>query len=79
MSELKCTMCGAPWHEATGHWHSEKRHWCGACTKGMIALIKEFAPRRWGKLRFYDHATVPTGDTSEEDLRGEILDKDKKD
>lgn len=34
----------------------------------MIQLLKETLPRRWGGVRFYDHATVPQGDTSANDL-----------
>lgn len=56
-----CTMCGGPFHPATGHWASEKRHWCGPCTRSMVQMLKEMQPRRWGKVRFYDLATVPTG------------------
>lgn len=64
--ELKCTMCRGPFHPATGHWVSETRHWCGACTRGMIKMLKEQLPRRWGGLRFYDHiaplpAEAPAG------------------
>jgi hypothetical protein len=56
-----CTMCGGPFHPATGHWVNEKRHWCGPCTRSMIALLKDYLPRRWGGVRFYDLAVVPTG------------------
>lgn len=66
--EPRCTMCRGPFHPATGHWVSDQRHWCGACTRGMIQLLKETLPRRWGGVRFYDHATVPQGDTSANDL-----------
>lgn len=30
-------------------------------------MLKTFLPRRWGGVRFYDHATVPTGDTTTKD------------
>ena len=66
---MRCTMCGGPFHPATGHWESEKRHWCGTCTRGMVKMLKDMTPRRWGGVRFYDHAIAPTGDTSAEDLK----------
>lgn len=65
---MKCTMCGGPWHPATGHWESDRRHWCKGCTLGMIKLLKEYLPRRWGGVKFYEHAVVPQGDTSANDL-----------
>lgn len=51
----KCSMCGAPWHEATGHLEPNGKHWCGACVRGLITMLKQFLPRRWGGVRFYDH------------------------
>ncbi len=66
---LTCTMCKGPFHPALGHWVSEKQHWCGACTRGMIKFLKSMLVRKWGGLKFYEHATVPTGDTSAEDLK----------
>lgn len=66
---MHCTLCKGPFHPATGHWVSEKRHWCGACMRNeFITLLKSYLPRRWGGVRFYDHAVVPTGDTSARDL-----------
>jgi hypothetical protein len=62
-----CTMCGGPFSAPTGHWESEKRHWCGRCTKEMMRMLKSFLPRRWGGVRFYDHAFFPQGDTSAAD------------
>jgi hypothetical protein len=64
-----CTSCGGPFHPVTGHWVSDRTHWCGPCTRDFIAFIKQHTSRRWGKVRFYDHATVPVGDTSKEDLQ----------
>jgi hypothetical protein len=54
-----CTMCHGPFHPALGHWVSETRHWCGACTRDMVEFLKSMLHRRWGGLRFYDHAVVP--------------------
>jgi hypothetical protein len=59
-----CTMCGGPFHPATGHWESEKRHWCGVCSRSMVKLYRDMQNRRWGGVRFYDHAFVPSGDTT---------------
>lgn len=62
-SPERCTMCGGPFHPATGHWESEVRHWCHCCTHEMVALLKEQLPRRVGRkakgLRFYDYAAAP--------------------
>jgi hypothetical protein len=63
-----CLLCGGPWHPATGHLSKEGWHWCGACTRGMIKFLKSMLVRRWGGIRFYEHATVPQGDTSAQDL-----------
>lgn len=54
-----CTLCGGPFHPATGHYESATRHWCGVCTRDMIQLLKQMLPRRWGGCRFYDHAYPP--------------------
>ncbi len=52
-------MCGGPWHLATGHFVSERRHWCGPCTRDLIKVLKDHLARRVAKIRFYDFATVP--------------------
>ena len=52
-------MCKGPFHLATGHYESEKRHWCGACARSMYKFLKEQLSRRVHKYRFYDYATVP--------------------
>lgn len=58
--DVSCNMCGAPWHQASGHLDLEQgRVWCGPCTKGMIKFLKGMLVRRWGGVRFYDHALVP--------------------
>jgi 5-methylcytosine-specific restriction endonuclease McrA len=67
--ENSCTLCHGPFHPSLGHWESLTRHWCWACTRSMVALLKETQNRRCGGVRFYDHAFPPPAvDTSAEDL-----------
>lgn len=63
-----CTACKGPFHPATGHQPSPNQRWCGPCSKDFVKFLKQHSSRRWGGERFYDHATVPVGDTSERDL-----------
>lgn len=65
---MNCSACKGPFHEATGHIENERRRYCGACYRGLLDLLREYRHRRWGGVRFYDHAFVPTGDTSAADL-----------
>lgn len=62
--DTRCNVCLGPFHPATGHQVSDKMVWCGVCTRKWVQELKGHLNRRWGKARFYDHATVPTGDTS---------------
>lgn len=57
---IACNTCSGPWHPATGHWHPERGEiWCGPCTKAAVIFIRDHSKRRWGGVRFYDHAHVP--------------------
>lgn len=57
----RCLQCGGPYHPATGHWDQHfDVVFCGACYKPFIAWLAGHLKRRWGKLRFYDHATSRT-------------------
>lgn len=59
-----CNMCSGPWHPALGHIDvGQNRLWCGVCTKDMIKFLKSMLVRTWGGIKFYEHATVPVGDT----------------
>jgi hypothetical protein len=76
--EVRCFVCRAPWHPASGglHWvEFTKRFvpWCGACERDFVkwyvrhqkAVTKRVKVN--GKtvvLRFYDYAFPPSG-TSE--------------
>ena len=55
---MRCSACGAPYHEATGHRHSAQTRLCGACAKAWLRWLKANMSRRWGGLRFYDHAAT---------------------
>lgn len=54
----KCSACGGPYHEATGHRHSDKTRLCGACAKDYKDWVKGHTKRKWGKVAFYDHAAA---------------------
>lgn len=55
---MRCANCGGPWHEATGHVLSPVTPTvlCGPCARGYLAWLRGHTNRRWGKVRFYDHA-----------------------
>lgn len=55
---MKCSACGAPYHEATGHRHSERTQLCGACARAWQRWLKAHLQCRWGGIRFYDHAAT---------------------
>lgn len=57
--DRKCNICKAPWHPASGHYISETMVWCGPCTKTWVKEVAGMQKRRWGGVKFYDHATVP--------------------
>src|SRR4051812_30459079 len=66
--EQRCSMCKGPFHSATGHEEttaydgSPLEHplcICGACYRGLLKMLREYRPRRWGGIRFYDHAKPP--------------------
>lgn len=67
-----CNMCGGPFHQALGHIDlKQNRLWCGSCTKAMIKFLKSMLVRKWGGVKFYEHATVPQGDTTSSSLEVE--------
>lgn len=54
-----CNICGAPWHESTGHIVSETMVWCGPCSKDWVRELHGMQKRRWGGEVFYNHAKPP--------------------
>lgn len=55
-----CNLCGGPFHIALGHVDLKKGElWCGACTRDMVKFLKSMLVRKWGGVKFYEHATVP--------------------
>jgi hypothetical protein len=54
-NKITCAACGSPYHEATGHIHSENTVLCGACAKDFSKWLRGMMSRRWGGVRFYDH------------------------
>lgn len=54
----KCSACGGPYHEATGHVHSDKTRLCGTCAKDYKNWVKGHTNGRWGGVKFYDHAAT---------------------
>ena len=59
---MKCCTCDNPYHPATGHMFTTTLVQCGPCTRKYIDFLKSHTNRRWGKVRFYDHATNPCKD-----------------
>jgi hypothetical protein len=55
---MRCSACGTPYHEASGHRHSERTRLCGACARQWLRWLKGNLSRRWGGLRFYEHAAT---------------------
>lgn len=54
----RCSACGGPYHEATGHRHSVRTVLCGPCARDFKDWVKRHTARRWGKVKFYDHAAA---------------------
>ena len=50
-----CSACGGPYHESTGHIHTDKTVLCGPCTREMKTWMKGMMSRKSGGVRFYDH------------------------
>lgn len=60
-----CNICGNPWHPASGHYISPRTVWCGPCTRAWVKELVGIQKRRWGGLRFYEHATpLPPASTT---------------
>ena len=60
MSQDRCSSCKGVYHEATGHRFSEDSVLCGPCTRHYVKWLKGHTNRKWGGVRFYDHAFPPT-------------------
>ena len=56
---ILCSACGTPYHPSTGHIHSDKTLLCGPCARDFSKWVSGQTRRRWGKVRFYDHAMAP--------------------
>jgi hypothetical protein len=56
---MRCSACATPYHEASGHRHSERTQLCGACAREWLRWLKGNLSRRWGGLRFYEHLGNP--------------------
>lgn len=55
--DISCNSCGAPWHDASGHIDEDRGEvWCGACARDMLKFLKGMLARRWGGVKFYEHA-----------------------
>lgn len=54
-----CSVCGGPFHPATGHEFPTGGRWCGPCTRDFVKFLKTQQSRRWGKVHFYEHASPP--------------------
>lgn len=55
---MRCSICRAPYHEATGHIHSSRTRLCGACARSWLEWLKRHLNRRWGGVKFYEHAAT---------------------
>jgi hypothetical protein len=55
---MRCSACGAPYHEASGHLHSSRTRLCGACARAWLDWLKRHLNRRWGGVKFYDYAAT---------------------
>jgi hypothetical protein len=64
MIELRCSACANPYHESTGHRHSDRTRLCGPCAREFAKWVKSHT-RKHGKIDFYEHAAKsvrPAGD-----------------
>lgn len=66
LSQNRCSACKGVYHEATGHRHSEKTVLCGPCARNYLNWLKGHTNRKWGGVRFYDHASRPSKETNNE-------------
>jgi len=60
---MRCSGCGGPYSESTGHIWTEQIRLCGACAKDWKDWLKAHTKRRWGKLRFYDYTETSRNKT----------------
>lgn len=54
----RCSACGGVYHPASGHRWGDRVVLCGPCTRHFIAWVKAHTQRRWGGVKFYDHAAT---------------------
>ncbi len=79
--DLKCTACGSPYHPSTGHVlstkpvdnmlstaKSENTILCGPCALDFKNWIRGMMSRRWGGVKFYDHAYTSSNKMSEKEV-----------
>lgn len=55
---MRCSACQQPYHPSTGHRHSDRTVLCGTCARDFLRWLKAHTARRWGGVRFYDHAAT---------------------
>lgn len=53
-----CSSCENPYHPATGWRLSPRTRLCGPCARHFAEWVKGMVRRRWGGVRFYDHAAT---------------------
>lgn len=57
---MKCSFCRGPFHIASGDLFGPQDYpLCGACVKEMRGWLRGHLNRKWSKVSFYAHATVP--------------------
>lgn len=57
-NRIDCSVCGGPFHPATGCYVSETFRRCGPCEKHFLKWLKGHLQRRWSKVSFYEHAAT---------------------
>jgi hypothetical protein len=62
---MRCSGCGGPYSEVSGHIWTPQIRLCGACAKHWLDWLKRHTRSKWGGLRFYEHTETSRNKTGE--------------
>jgi hypothetical protein len=55
---MRCSACGAGYHETTGQRLSARTQLCGSCAQAWRRWLRSHLQRRWDGLNLYDYAAT---------------------
>jgi hypothetical protein len=55
---MRCSACGATYHETSGHRLSARTQLCGGCAQSWQSWLRCHLERRWNGLNLYEYAAT---------------------